>query len=49
VPKGVRLDEEAGKGGWGPTVARSVWGMIKRVKKLEGWRGVYKGEWNALG
>jgi len=38
------LDEEAGKGG-GPTVVRSVWGMLKRVKNLEGWKGWYKGEW----
>ncbi|KAL7410766.1 hypothetical protein BDY24DRAFT_417620 [Mrakia frigida] len=41
IPKGVRLDEEAGK--TGPLVVRSVWGMIKRVKNLEGWKGLYKG------
>ena len=30
-------------------VVRSVWGMLKRVKNLEGWKGWYKGEWDCSG
>lgn len=44
APRGLALsDIEGGDPRVGPAV-RKVWGMIARVKRLEGWMGLYKGE-----
>ncbi|CED84597.1 Mitochondrial substrate/solute carrier [Phaffia rhodozyma] len=45
APRGLALSEietEAGDPRVGPAV-RKVWGMISRVRRLEGWKGLYKG------
>ncbi|KAF9222285.1 hypothetical protein BS17DRAFT_708970 [Gyrodon lividus] len=43
TPKVVQLDPENSTDAPGRSVMKSYWGMMRRIYRLEGWRGLLKG------